>query len=216
MRLPPAAFASLISTLGVTTGAVADPAVASTAATELESGLRWDAGAQLGGASFFGAGSDAVEIGSVATLDAGVGFHEHFGLHTMLLLVHVPLRADEAGQHQGDLAAVALSPAFYPLQRTRQLQLSIAPTWGYSYLSGHVEGSMADVAYRSRGAVAGVVLGALWTVQGRLAVGASAMLLHLLVDRACVRLDRSTTACGVRGGFGSQVGALQVGFRVGL
>lgn len=216
MSLRLAGLAVLGTAFWVTTGAVADPAEASSAVADSESGLRWDVGAQLGGASFFGAGSDAIEIGSVATVEAGVRFHEHLGLHAILLLVHLPLRADEAGQHQGDFVAGALAPAFYPLQRTRQLELSIAPTWGYSYLSGDIEGSMADVAYKSRGAVAGVALGAMWTVQGRLAVGASVMLLHLLADRACVRLDRSTTSCGARGGLGTQMGAVQVGFRASL
>ncbi len=179
-------------------------------------GLAWDVEARVGAASIFGRGSDIFEIGPAVTLLGGPRMDGHFGLHAMAFLADLPLRADESVDHRGQLAALALAPTFYPLGGVGRFEPSIALVGGYSYLSGEVEGSVSEVVYESRSVAAGASLGSLWTLVAPFGIGASATVLQLFVDRACVRVSDATTSCNAQTRLTPRLVSLQVAFSLRL
>lgn len=216
MKKRPAFLAVLYLLCHVTQGFAAESGEPSPSSHGDPSGVDWDVEAHYGAASVFGRGSDAVGIGRATSLFGGPRIRAHFGLYAMSLLCDFPLRAEESVDQRGEFVALALAPRFFPLGKSRRFEPSIGTIVGLSYLSGDIEGSVADVVYESRAAVAGVALGGLWTIGGPFSIGASATFLQLFIDDACVRFDDATTACDAQGGLSPRLITLQVSFRATL
>ncbi len=157
--------------------------------------LGWEVEANAGAAGLIGKGWDANEVGAAIALSAGPRF-SYVSPRALFLVHQLRLRALQADEQIGQTLGFMVAPYVYPLAGRYAFEPYFAPTMGVAYTVARADaGRKVDLA--TRATLFGGVLGGLWMINERYAVGASVLINRFFVRKACLRVKNGLTACDV-------------------